>query len=615
VIGELRRLYGLLTHRERRRFLGVLAVMLVSAVVQVAGVGSIYPFLRLATDPSVVEGSGFVATAYDALGFQSTDAFLMAAGVAALLLIVLSNFAILAAKWAVTWFQWEVNHSLSSRLLRTYLGRDFEYFLVNNTSNFTKNLLSEAQQVASELVRPALEILSRGITAVLLLALLFLVDPLASAFVLLFVGGGFGLIYLGIRGRMRTLGEEYVAANEDRYRRSQEAFGGIRDVKLKNREAYFQRAYEEASFTYSRNLAANDVYADSPRHVIEALAFGGLMIVLLGMIAAGRDLGSIIPLMGLFAFAGFRMLPAFEYVIRGMAKVRFNKEVLDIIEGEIQAVGYDPYESDPEAPDPEPLPFADEARFEDVTYAYPGTDEPAVHDVDLVVGKDQAVALVGETGAGKTTIVDLLLGFLEAARGQVLVDGEPLEGHRVDRWQRNLGYVPQDIYLTDDSIRRNIAFGVPEEEIDDEAVREAARVAHIDGFVEEELPDGYETRVGERGDRLSGGQRQRIGIARALYGDPDVLVLDEATSDIDRRTEASIAEAIEALSGEKTVVTIAHRLSTVRECDRVFVVEDGTVAEEGTFDELVASHPGFRSMVEGEPAGDAEATAPGPAPE
>jgi ATP-binding cassette subfamily C protein len=298
-----------------------------------------------------------------------------------------------------------------------------------------------------------------------------------------------------------------------------------------------------------------------------------------------------------YAFAGYRLLPALQVIFQGATHIRYSTAALEEVHQMVRLV--DARIADPDAfadvDALEALPFRDRIRFEDVGFAY-ATSGPVLQDVDLEIPSRASVAFVGPTGAGKTTLIDLLLGLLTPTSGRITVDGTELDAATRPRWQARLGYVPQAIYLTDDTVARNIALGLPDERIDPAAVRRAARLAQVDAFVEQELPRGYETVVGERGIRLSGGQRQRIGIARALYHDPDVLVFDEATSALDGTTEDAVYGAIRDLVGEKTVVTIAHRLATVREADRIFLLDRGRLAAAGTYPELLRESALFRAM-------------------
>jgi ATP-binding cassette subfamily C protein len=594
MLDDLRKLYALLTPRERRLGAAVVAVMLGAAGLQALTAGSLYPFLSAVSDPSALE-SGRLGWVYDTLGFGGERQFLVVAGLVVLVLVVVSNVALAVSHWARLRFQWGVNHTLSVRLLRSYLGRDYARFLEENTAELHKNILTEATEITNGLLQPVLMMLSNGALALAMLALLLAVDPMATAVVLGITGGGYAVAYLFIRRRLETLGDRYAEANRERYKTTAEAFGGIKDVKVLGREAHFLDAFRPASRAFTRTLAARRVYASLPKYAIEALAMGSLLALLLLLLVTGRPVALIVPIMGTFAFAGYRMMPAFRDILGALASFRFTEEIFGAIEEALEGGGRPPapIEGTEEA---EPLPFQRELALEGVTYRYPGVREPALRDVSLTIPRDAAVAFAGRTGAGKTTIIDLLLGLLSPTEGRFLVDGVEVTPENVHRWRANLGYVPQDIYMADTTVARNIAYGIPGEEIDRGAVERAARIAHIHEFVSGELPDGYDTLIGERGVRLSGGQRQRIGIARALYHDPPVLVLDEATSEIDGATEASITRAIRELHGEKTLIVVAHRLGTIRNCDRIHLVEGGRIVESGTFEELLAGSGRFEEL-------------------
>lgn len=591
---DLKKLYALLTPRERKLGAAVVVLMVVAAGLQALTAGSLYPFLSVVSDSSALE-SGRIGWAYETFGFGSEKKFLIICGLAVLILVVVSNAAVAFAQWTQLRFQWGVHHNLSMRLLKAYLGRDYGYFLNKNTAELNQNILSEVGQVSSGLLRPVLTMLSSGTVALAMVAVLVVVDPMGSVVVLGITGGGYCAAYLFIRRRLQRLGSQYKEANRERFKTTAEAFGGIKDVKVLGRERHFLNAFQPASRTFTRTLAARDVYARLPKYVIEALAMGSLLAVLLLLLMTGRPVSLIVPIMGTFAFAGYRMMPAFREILSALASFRFTEEIFKAIKEGLEAGGT-PLVPKEKAEGVDPLPFLREIALEEVSYSYPASRKPALRNISLSIPKNSAVAFAGRTGAGKTTIVDLLLGLLSPTEGRFLVDGVPVTEENVHRWRANLGYVPQDIYLADTSVRWNIAYGIPEGEVDEQALVRAARIAHIHGFVSEELPDGYDTLIGERGVRLSGGQRQRIGIARALYHNPPVLVLDEATSEIDGATEASITQAIRGLHGEKTLVVVAHRLQTIRHCDRIYLVEGGEIAEAGSYEGLTARSERFQEL-------------------
>jgi ABC-type multidrug transport system fused ATPase/permease subunit len=334
-----------------------------------------------------------------------------------------------------------------------------------------------------------------------------------------------------------------------------------------------------------------------PRYTLEILAFGGILIIVLHVLGEERGAGQMVPLLALYSFAGYRLMPAMQNVFVNLAMVRFSLASLDILHADLTEGlnGADPERLLVKPANIQPLPFTKEFELRDVNFCYFGAQEPVLTGLNLTIPVNSTIGFVGATGSGKTTAVDIILGLLTPLSGKLLADGIEINEHNLARWQRNLGYVPQNIYLCDDTLTRNIAFGVPESEIDMEAVVRAARIANLDDFVKNELPEGYETVIGERGVRLSGGQRQRIGIARALYHDPAVLILDEATSALDGITEEAVMDAIRNLSRKKTIVMIAHRLTTVKDSDLIYILEHGKIVEYGSYNDLQISSEWFRT--------------------
>lgn len=592
MLKDFKKLYELLTPRERKRALGVVMIMVLAAGLQAASVGALYPFLNAVTDPQSME-SGWMLWLRDTLDIGGHNEFLAALGLGVLGLLVLGNAALALSHWARVRFQWAVNHELSVRLLKSYLGRDYSYFLNHNTAEMNRNILSEARQVANNLVGLLLAMVSNASISLAMIALLVIVDPLSTLLVLGITGGGYGVAYLLIRKRLQALGSDYSDANRQRYQTTAEAFGGIKDVKILGREEHFLEAFEPASQTYARTNSSRSVLNALPKYVIEALAMGSLLAVLVSLLLTGQPVSLIVPIMGTFVFAGYRMMPAFRDLLRMAGNLRFTEEIFESIETALNA----PQEREiDETRTVEALPFEERIELDSVSYRYPGTRQEALKDVSITVPKNNAAALVGKTGAGKTTIIDLFLGLLDPTDGELRIDGVPVTDDNVHRWRANLGYVPQDIYMADTSVRSNIAYGIQEAEIDEDALVRAAKTAHIHEFVAGELPNGYDTEIGEEGVRLSGGQRQRIGIARALYHDPPVLVLDEATSDIDGETEANITQAIRELQGDKTLIVVAHRLKTIRHCDIVYVVHDGEIVGEGDYENLQKTNERFQRL-------------------
>lgn len=390
------------------------------------------------------------------------------------------------------------------------------------------------------------------------------------------------------------MGIERETANNDRFKTLAEAFGGIKEVKVAGLESVLVQRYNGPAKRVAKSVTAAQLAKQMPRFVLEVLAFGGMLLVVLYLMKTHGRLDQAMPVIALYALGSYKLLPALQQVYVHLSTLRFSKPALDKLHSDLQSI---PRQVDT-SPTPAPLDVKRGFSLKGVTYGYPGASRMALDGLDMDIPAHSTIGLVGPTGSGKTTTVDILLGLLHPSDGCLEVDGIPIDATNCRDWQRLLGYVPQQIFLIDDTITANIAFGVTPSAVNPMAVERAARVANLHDFIMQDLSDGYATQVGERGIRLSGGQRQRIGIARALYHSPQVLVLDEATSALDNLTEQAVMEAVRNLGREITIIMIAHRLSTVRECDCIYVLDKGRLSAHGTYNDLILSSDDFRRMAE-----------------
>ncbi|HZX00051.1 MAG TPA: ABC transporter ATP-binding protein [Trueperaceae bacterium] len=588
----VKKLYQLVSPDERRKFFLLLPAVTIMALLQVVGIASVLPFLALVTDPSVVQTNDMLAWTYDLFGFTSTDSFLVFAGAAVLVLLVLSNAFTAFVEYLLLRFSWRLNHSLSVRLLREYLAKPYVFFLDRNSAGLATNILSEVKQAVRGFVLASLTLISRGAVTLFILGLLVALYPLLALLTFGFLGAAYGITFLFVRRGMAEAGKLRSQSDRGRFQAASEALSGIKDIKILGREEPFLRRFERHSRSYERQMARQQVIAMVPRYAFETIAFGGMMLIVLVLLLQGQGVAEIVPTLGVFAFATLRLLPALQSLFSALSSMRFTTASIDALHRDLEAGGRHVLQTKPEAP----MPFERSLELKGVRFSYPGIGKPVLDDFGLVIEANSSVGLVGATGSGKTTTVDILLGLLIPDEGGLVVDGVPVTDENRRAWQANLGYVPQQIYLADDSIAANIAFGVQTRAIDMAAVEKAAKLANIHDFIVSELPTGYETFVGERGVRLSGGQRQRLGIARALYHDPKVLVFDEATSALDGITEESIFRAVSDLGRSKTIIMIAHRMTTVRDCDAIYLLERGQIKAAGTFEDLLRTSPQFRAM-------------------
>lgn len=581
----------------------VLAIALLAALSSIAMVGSIMPFLSVLANPEQIRVVPQLAWAYEALGFASDGDFLFALGLGALAVIVLSLALQVIRVYALSRFASMQVHSLSCRLMAAYLGQPYEYFLDHHSGEMGTRVLSEAQEVVSRFLAPATELVAALLSIAALVGFLVWVDPLVTLVAFAVLGGVYWAVYALSRPSLQRFGQQRAAANSERFRLATEALGGVKDIKLLGHEASYLARFRGPSHRMAEALVQVQLMAQLPYYLIQAVALGGMIMLCLLLVSqaegtGGNVVGEILPLLGVFGMAGQRLMPELSRFYIALATLLSGRAAVDVVYADLVNAPAVPW---PERP-AQPLGLRRQLRLNEVAYRYPKADIAGVSEITLTIRAGEKVGIVGGTGAGKSTMANLILGLLRPQSGRILADETEITDENLRAWQRSVGYVPQEIFLTDASVAENIALGLAPDEIDNDRLTRAARIAQIDDFIRQELLNGYETFVGERGVRLSGGQRQRIGIARALYHDADLIVFDEATSALDNATEAEVMTAVDQLPGDKTVVMIAHRLSTVRRCDRIIVMDRGRIVGCDGWDALMATNPAFQRIARQEAA-------------
>lgn len=595
---HLKMAWELLDRRERRNAFVLLMVVIIAGLSAAAMVGSILPFLTVLADPSLIEGGGLYSQIYEVLGFTSTYQYLIALGAASLSIIVVSNLLQILRAYVSFRFALGRFHSISCRLIEGYLAQQYEFFLHHHSSELSQRVLDESSQVIGNIVTPLINLAAAVFTVSAVVMLLLAVEPILTISAFGVLGCVYGLVIWFSRRYVRRIGVRRFRANTERYRIAVETFGGVKDIKLLGREVRYYRRFQTASSQLVSMDIQSNVISEAPHYVMQMITYGiiiALCLILLDpvQLEEGNSLAGVLPVLGFFALAGQRLMPELQRAFASMTRMQYGLVVLEQVHADLQrmrSVGGLQYEEVPA------FKLTDNLRFSSVSYSYPNAEGAGLHDVSFEISRGEKIGIVGTTGAGKTTLADVALGLLRPSSGQFIVDGTLVNDDNIRSWQRSVGYVPQDIFLVDASIRENIALGLQSEDIDDAQICKAACMAQIDDFVRNDLPEGYDTTVGERGVRLSGGQKQRIGIARALYHDADLIVFDEATSALDNLTERDVMEAIDALPGNVTVLMIAHRLTTVQRCDRILVLDKGQVVGFDTWDGLMAENAAFRKI-------------------
>jgi ABC-type multidrug transport system fused ATPase/permease subunit len=578
------KLWAILNPAQQHGAVILLGLSIVGMLMETLGVGLVIPALAVMTQPDIATHYPRIAPVLVALGNPS-QARLVVIGMLTLVAVYAIKALFLGAlAWWQMRFVYGVQAELSERLFTNYLRQPYSFHLQRNSAQLIRNAVTETNLLAQTVLVATLSVLAESLVAIGIVALMLVVEPVGTVVVIGVLGGAVWAFHRTSSGWIGRWGAARQEHEGRRIQHLQQGLGGAKDVKLLGREDDFLAEFGRHNAGYARVGGRFGFLTQLPRLWLEFLAVSGLAALVLVMMWHGRSIESLLPALGLFGVGAFRLMPSANRILSGVQNMRYGLPAVDVLYAELRDL---PLTEAPERR--RPVPFRDVIRLENVTFGYPAAGRSALTGVTLSVGRGSSVGFIGATGAGKSTLVDTLLGLLTPNGGRVTVDGVDIQ-HNARGWQDQIGYVPQSIFLTDDTLRRNIAFGVPDALIDDESVVRALQAAQLQAMVAD-LPEGLATVVGERGIRLSGGQRQRIGIARALYHDPAVLVLDEATSSLDTETEREVMETVRSLRGDKTLIIVAHRFSTVEQCDRIFRLERGRVVGEGEAPVMLGSSP------------------------
>ena len=587
-----KKLLFLLTTHERKRACLLLLMILLMALLDMIGVASILPFMAVLTNPSLVDTNlflNFLFTTSSVFGVSDNQQFLFILGLLVFIMIVVSLLFKAVTTYAMLRFMRMREYSIGKRLVEGYLNQPYSWFLDRNSAELGKNILSEVTQILANSIMPFMEIIAKGAVSIAIIILLITVDPKIALIVGFLFSGLYFLIFFSIKGYLNRIGNERLESNKSRFVVVNEAFGAAKEIKVSGLEKIYINLFSNPAYIFARTTASQGIIAQIPRFILESLAFGGILLIILYKMAQTGNFNSILPIFSLYIFAGYRLMPAIQQIYSSFTSLTFSAPALEKLYNDLKNLKPITLNEDKSI-----LPLNKSINLKNIHYNYPNTSRVSLKNINLEIPAKSTVGFVGSTGSGKTTLVDIILGLLEAQKGTLKIDEKVITKENTRSWQRSIGYVPQHIYLKDDSIAANIAFGVSHENINQKMLERASKIANLHNFVIEELPNQYQTSVGERGVRLSGGQRQRIGIARALYNNPQVLILDEATSALDNLTEQAVMEAVHNLGKDITIILIAHRLSTVKKCDTIFLLEKGELKEQGSFEELAKVSDHFR---------------------
>ena len=560
-------------------------MLLMMALLDMIGVASILPFMAVLTNPEIIETNIILNKMFQVSSIfriETSEEFIFGLGILVFVLLVISLFFKALTTYVQVRFVQMREYSIGKRLVESYLNQPYDWFLSRHSADIGKTILSEVAMVVGNAVNPLMELIAKSLVAISLIVLLIITDPILAIVVGLSLGIAYGLIFYFARSFLSRIGKERLKSNEIRFTTVSEAFGASKEVKVGGLEQTYIKRFSDSAKNYAQAGALSKVVILLPRFILEAIAFGGIMLVILYLMTKKGSFNNAIPIISLYVFAGYRLMPAIQNVFSSLSQLAYVSPSLNALTDSIKNLKV--LESNQ---DQSILSLNKSIVLKNIYYNYPNAARTALEDINLTIPAKSIVGLVGATGSGKTTTIDIILGLLDPQKGTLEVDGQVVTKQNSRAWQSLIGYVPQHIYLSDDTIAANIAFGKDSKDIDQVAVEKVSKIANLHEFVANELPKKYQTTIGERGIRLSGGQRQRIGIARALYHNPKVIILDEATSALDNETEQAVMDAVNNIGKDITIILIAHRLNTVKNCDIIFKLEKGKLIGQGNFEELI----------------------------
>jgi len=592
LLALLKKVISILDNKEKRFFYYLSSAFFFVAIIETFGVVLIIPFIEIASNPEIINSNYQLNLINDFFQFSNTNSFILFLGISYFFYLIFSQAFKAVIMYLQLRYTFSLESSISKRLLESYLRQTYSWFLDKHSGDMGKGILSEVAETIHYSLTPLLGMISQLFLTTLLIILIVLVNPLVALITLLFLLLLNLLIFNKVKNWIKLIGINKVKHNQRRYKTVVEAFGAIKEIKLSGIEKIYSNKFSSAANDFSTANSNVQIVSILPKYLLEALSFGFLILFILYNLSLGNNLTEVLPILSMFAFAALRLIPAFQQIFSSLNKINFSTKGLDDIlyrlnENKDLKISKKTNNS---------LQIKNKIEINNLNFVYPNSNRIALNKINLSIQSGKKIGIVGSTGSGKTTLIDILLGLLKPTNGEISLDGNKISKLGLREWQNSIGYVPQNIFLSDKTIAENIAFGLSLEELDIERVKEVCKIASLHNFITEELEQNYFTEVGERGIRLSGGQRQRIGIARALYNNPSLLVLDEATSALDNLTEKVIIESIANHSKNITTIIIAHRLNTIKNCDCIYYLDKGEIKSYGTYEELILKSKEFKKL-------------------
>jgi ATP-binding cassette, subfamily B, bacterial PglK len=587
---SIKKLFRLFSKDEKKKSIYLTFFILIAALLDTLGIASIIPLVAILSNPNLIEGNILTNKIYIFFNINDPQIFLFYLGATFFIFFTISMVVKALAIYFQLRFALMCEYTMGKRLLQNYLHQPYTWFLNRHSSDLAKNVLSTVNQIINQALLPLLNLISQVIVIFFIIILLVIIDPKLTFIASLTLGIFYGIIYLSYSNLVNRKGLERVKCDQDRYAALSNAFGSIKETKLGNLENFFIQKFSNPAKNFAKNAAAVQTISVLPRYLFEAIAFGGLLLIILYLMRQNNNFNSILPILSVYIFAGYRLMPAIQQLYISFISLRFaNAAIESVYEIKPVKLNLNPLNNK--------LDLKKEISLKNIVYFYPKSSKTNLKNISLKILANTSIGVVGHTGSGKTTLIDVILGLLEPHEGVLMVDNAIIDKNNLSLWQNNIGYVPQQIFLIDDTLASNIAFGIDTKLIDHEVIEHVSKIANLHDFVINELPEKYNTIIGERGIRLSGGQRQRIGIARALYNNPSILILDEATNSLDNLTERNVMSSLHNLRNKITIILIAHHINTIKKCDQIILMDNGKIIANGNYDELSNHSKEFNKLI------------------
>jgi|694.fasta_scaffold109938_2 ABC-type multidrug transport system fused ATPase/permease subunit len=590
----LNKILKILTYSEKKNFYYLIILVLIMVFLDVVGISFIFPFVSILLDPDQINKNETINYVYNLskdLGINSKNQFIFFLGFCNFFFLILSISFRGFVNYLLIKFVLFKEYSLGKRLVEDYLGQSYNWFLNQNSSDLAKNILSEIEKVVILCLLPFVQLIAHLTFSIVIFFIILFINPKLSSFIIFILAGSYLIIFLLMKNFIKKIGINRLEANNERYKVLSAALSSYKEVKIMNLENKFTNFFSKPAKTYAMTQAWLKTIAQIPRYLLEVITFGGILLLILVLLYQGENMLHILPLLTFYIFAAYRLMPSLQHIYSSIVQIRFSRPALDMLYLSLNKLKINEQKNT----QPTSINFKRDIILEDVSFKYSSSSNLTLKNINLKIKAFSRVGIVGHSGSGKSTLVDIITGLQDPTQGYLKVDEIKILNDNKKSWQKKIGYVPQNIYLTDASIAENIAYGQKKSEIDYEKITQISKIIDLNNFVINKLPIGYDTIIGERGARLSGGQIQRIGIARALYLEPEILIFDESTSALDYHSEDLIMNNIVMLMN-KTIITITHRLPTLMNADIIFLMDEGEIVFEGKYNELLKNNKSFQKI-------------------